>query len=280
MRPHPRPPPPPPPSGTASVLAAGDIAGCTWDGDEATAKLLDANPDATVAALGDVVYGTSSATDFANCYGPTWGRHKARTRPTIGNHETTNDHGNPYWDYFGVAAGERGKGWYSYDLGSSWHVVVLNANCWYVGGCDPASPQGQWLQADLAANARPCTLAYWHEPLFSSAQGSPETKPLWDALSAGGAEVVLNGHQHGYERFAPQRPDGTRDDARGIREFVVGTGGSPYFYDFPSVLANSEVRNGDTHGVLKLNLGTSSYSWNFLPVAGKTFTDSGTTACH
>lgn len=276
----PPPPTPPPPPGTATVLAAGDIAGCTWDGDEATAKLLDANPDATVAALGDVVYGTSSATDFANCYGPTWGRHKARTRPTIGNHETTNDRGNPYWDYFGAAAGDRGQGWYSYDLGSSWHVVVLNANCWYVGGCDPASPQGRWLHADLAANARPCTLAYWHEPLFSSAQGSPETKPLWDALSVAGAELVLNGHQHGYERFAPQRPDGTRDDARGIREFVVGTGGSPYSYNFPSVLANSEVRNGDTHGVLKLILGSSSYSWNFLPVAGKTFTDSGATACH
>lgn len=263
------------------LLAAGDIAGCTWNSDEATARILDANPQGTVAVLGDAVYPDATEAQFEQCYGPTWGRHLARTRPAVGNHEYYTDDANPYWDYFGAAAGERGKGWYSYDLGA-WHIVALNSLCWEVGGCQAGSAQEQWLRADLAASTAPCTLAYWHTPLFTSVPNNrdPSLAPLWQALYDAGAEVVLNGHAHAYERFAPQTPDGAADADRGIREFTVGTGGSPYLYGFGTPAANSEVRENTTHGVLKLILGQRGYTWEFLPVEGKTFTDSGSGTCH
>jgi hypothetical protein len=228
-----------------------------------------------------MVQGSGTAAEFRDCYGPTWGRFKARTRPAVGNHEYLTPGAGPYWDYFGSAAGARGKGWYSYDVGSSWHVVVLNANCWEAGAsCKAGSEQERWLRADLAAHRRPCTLAYFHQPLFSSIEGLDSVRPLWNALHDAGADLVLNGHKHGYERFAPQRPDGTRDDARGIRQIVVGTGGSPEFLPFGAPLPNSEVRATRVHGVLKLTLSTASYRWDFLPASDTTFTDSGATACH
>ncbi len=226
-------------------------------------------------------YPDGSTTDYANCYDPAWGRFKPRTRPVIGNHEYVTPGAAPYFAYFGASAGEPGKGYYSFDIGS-WHVAVLNSNCTLAGGCAAGSPQATWLQADLAASTKPCILAAWHHPLFTSAavyDGKSEVIPLWQILQAAGADVVLNGHAHGYERFARQLADGTANTATGIREFVVGTGGAE-LYPMAGVSPNSEVRNDTTFGVLRLKLSASSYSWTFLPVAGSTFTDAGTTACH
>jgi hypothetical protein len=199
----------------------------------------------------------------------------------VGNHEYGTPGATAYFDYFGPAAGERGKGYYSYDLGT-WHLVVLNSNCRPVGGCGPGSPQERWLRADLAKHHARCTLAYWHHPRFSSGwHGSdPSYQAFWQALSEHDADVVLVGHDHDYERFAPQTASGAVDSRRGIREFVVGTGGGSY-REFPSrAAANSEIRNDKTFGVLRLVLGPSEYSWRFIPEAGKTFTDSGTASCH
>jgi len=265
-------------SGADPVLVgAGDIARCDSAGDTATAKLLD-NISGTVFTVGDNAYESGSATEFANCYEPTWGRHKARTKPSVGNHEYRTPGASGYFGYFGARAGDPTKGYYAYDRGS-WHVVVLNSNCAEVGGCGRSSTQGQWLREDLAAHSNKCTLAYWHHPRFSSGGDESDVAPFWNALYKGGADVVLSGHDHNYERFAPQRPDGTLDRGRGIREFVVGTGGAD-FSTFDSIKPNSRARNDHTHGVLKLTLHPSSYEWKFVPVADETFTDSGTTACH
>jgi hypothetical protein len=270
-------------SGTDPVMVgAGDIANCSnLAGAEATAKLLDTIPG-TVYTLGDNAYGSGTSTEFANCYDPTWGRHMARTRPAPGNHEYYTAGASGYFNYFGPAAGDPKLGYYSYDLGQ-WHVVVLNTNdqCKYVS-CSAGSAQANWLQADLADHPAQCTLAYFHYPLFTSGSYSPgisAVKPLWDVLYSGGADVVLNGHDHLYERFAPQSPSGVPDPGRGIREFVVGTGGAEH-YGIKTAQPTSEVRNTDTYGVLKLTLHASSYDWQFVPVAGKTFTDSGSTSCH
>jgi acid phosphatase type 7 len=271
----------PPPSDTSPVLVgAGDIANCSTTTDEATAKLLD-GISGTVFTLGDNVYNSGTLTEFNNCYGPTWGRHKARTKPSVGNHEYETAGASGYFNYFGAAASDPKKGYYSYNLGD-WHIVALNSMCEQVGGCGATSPMVSWLKQDLATNQRKCTIAYFHHPLFSSgsAHGNdPKMKPSWDALYAANAEVVLSGHDHNYERFAPQSPSGTLDTARGIREFVVGTGGT-HLRPMGTIKPNSQVRNTTTHGVLKLTLQPTSYEWNFVPVAGKTFTDSGSTACH
>jgi acid phosphatase type 7 len=273
----------PPTTGSAAVLVgAGDIASCDdLDGARATAKLLD-NIPGTVFAAGDLAYPDGSDEQFQNCYGPTWGRFKDRTRPAPGNHEYHSRGASGYARYFGAAAGDPAKGYYSYQLGQ-WHIIVLNSECDAVGGCGAGSAQRQWLQEDLAAHATKCTLAYWHKPLFSSgaAHGNdPEVKPLWDALYAADAEVVINGHDHDYERFAPQDPSGKLDPQRGIREFVVGTGGKNSHRRFATPKPNSERRQADTFGVLKLTLHSTSYDWEFVPEGGKTFTDSGSGTCH
>jgi hypothetical protein len=260
------------------LVGAGDIAHCSTATDEATAKLLD-GLSGTIFTLGDNAYYSGTAAEFANCYGPTWGRHKARTKPSVGNHEYLTSGASGYFGYFGAAAGGPSKGYYSYDRGS-WHVIVLNSNCSNVG-CAAGSPQEQWLRADLAAHPNSCTLAYWHAPLFSSGEhgNSTSVRPFWNALYQANADVVLSGHDHDYERFAPQRPDGTFDSARGIREFVVGTGGTS-LRPFGTIKPNSQSRNSTAHGVLKLTLHAGSYEWKFVPVAGKTFADSGTQSCH
>ena len=228
---------------------------------------------------GDNAYDDGTASQFADCYGPSWGRHKARTRPAAGNHDYHTDGATGYYNYFGAAAGVAGKGYYSYNLGA-WHVVVLNSNCSEVGGCGAGSVQEKWLRADLAANPTSCTAAIWHHPLFSSGQhgNNSSVKPLFKALYDYDADVVLNGHDHTYERFAPQDANGVAT-AQGIREFVVGMGGRSH-YDWGSVKPNSEVRNRNTYGVIKLTLHATSYDWKFIPEAGKTFTDSGSQACH
>ncbi|MGE5759302.1 MAG: Ig-like domain-containing protein, partial [Gemmatimonadota bacterium] len=262
------------------LTGAGDISNCSNNSDEATAELLDGIPG-TVFTAGDNVMPNGTTSEFANCYDPTWGRHKARTRPAAGNHDYNTSGAAGYFAYFGAAAGEPGKGYYSYALGA-WHIVVLNSNISTTSG----SAQDTWLRADLAAHPNQCTLAYYHHPLYSSASGSGSGGATYSGvqtfvndLYAAHADLVMNGHRHIYERIAPMTPDGTADPAFGIRGFIVGTGGdgggSP-----TNVFPLSEVRNGDTRGVLKLYLYDDSYAWKFVPIAGKTFTDSGSAACH
>jgi hypothetical protein len=270
-------------SGDPILVGAGDVASCDdLAGAKATAQLLDSIPG-TVFVAGDLAYPDGSAEQFANCYGPTWGRQKARTRPSPGNHEFHSGGATPYFDYFGAAAGDPAKGYYSYDLGG-WHVIVINSNCSELsGGCAKGSPEEQWLRQDLAQHTTGCTVAYWHHPLFSSGKehgNDPEIKPFWEALYAANADVVINGHDHDYERFAPQDPDGKPDRARGIREFVVGSGGKNSHRKFGDTKPNSEVRNSDTFGVLKLTLHAKSYDWEFIPEEGKGFRDSGSGNCH
>lgn len=267
-------------AGDPVLVGAGDIAECSGPADEATAKLLDTIPG-TVFAAGDNVYPSGTASEFRDCYASSWGRHKARTKPVPGNHEYFTADAAGYFGYFGSDAGDPSRGYYSYERGS-WHVVALNSNCKEVGGCDADSPQGRWLRNDLADNPAECTLAYFHHPLFSSGSdhgNQPWIRPLWNALYAADAEVVLGAHDHDYERFAPQTPDGTRDEGRGIRQFVVGTGGGTQ-NGFGKIRPNSQARKAGTPGVLKLILKPGSYEWEFVPVAGETFTDSGTTSCN
>ncbi|MFL5761147.1 MAG: metallophosphoesterase family protein, partial [Thermomicrobiales bacterium] len=266
--------------GDPVLLAAGDISSCASTGDEQTAKLLDAQ-SGIVATLGDNAYESGTSSEFANCFNPSWGQYKARIKPAVGNHEYATAGASGYYGYFGAAAGTPSKGYYSYELGA-WHIVVINSNCSQIGGCNAGSPQEQWLRADLAAHPAACTLAYWHHPRFSSGAehgNDGAMAPLWQALYDQGAELVLSGHDHDYERFAPQTPNGTLDPSFGIREFVVGTGGKSH-YPFGSVQANSQVRNNTTYGILKLTLHASGYDWQFLPVAGGSFTDAGSGACH
>ena len=260
---------------SAVLVGAGDIASCAYDDDEATAKLLDSIPGVVFTA-GDNAYSSGTPDQFTRCYGPTWGRPKARTRPSPGNHDYQTPAAAAYYAYFGDAAGDPLLGYYSYDL-SGWHIISLNSNVLMVAG----SPQEQWLRRDLSLHPAPCTLAYWHHPRFSSSEHGNSTapQPLWQALYDANADVVISGHDHTYERFAPQTPTGVLDTARGIREFVVGMGGAS-FYQFPTIRANSEVRNNTTHGVIKLTLRADGYDWEFVPVAGGSFRDSGSGRCH
>jgi acid phosphatase type 7 len=260
-------------------VGAGDISSCNNDHDEATAGLLD-GIEGTVFTLGDNAYGEGSEEQFASCYNPTWGRHLDRTHPAPGNHEYRTPHAAPYFAYFGEAAGDPSRGYYSFDLGE-WHIISLNSNCDDIGGCDEGSKQLTWLQQDLTAHPAQCTLAYWHHPRFSSGEhgNDADVAPLWDALYDSGAEVVLSGHDHTYERFAPQDSTGAPDPEAGVRQFVVGTGGAG-LYDFVDIQPNSELRNNETFGVLKLTLHPDSYEWEFIPAEGATFTDSGSAMCH
>lgn len=264
------------------LVGAGDIASCDdLSGAEATAKLIDKIPG-TVIAVGDLAYPDGTDEQFAKCYGPTWGRFKDRTRPAPGNHEYHSDGASGYVHYWGEAAGDPKKAYYSFDLGK-WHIISLNSECKQVGGCGKESEQGKWLQQDLAKHPTACTLAYFHRPLFSSglAHGKdPEVKPLWDILYQGGADVIISGHDHDYERFAPQDPEGKSDPQHGLREFVVGTGGKNSHRIIGPAQPNSELRQADTYGVLKLTLHADGYDWEFVPEAGKNFTDSGTGKCH
>ena len=265
---------------STTLLAAGDIASCASDGDEQTAALLDTLPG-TVLTLGDTAYDHGSADEFRRCYSPSWGRFRDRTYPAPGKHDYQTTDASGYYEFFGPRAGQSGKGWYSFDRGR-WHLIALNSNCDAVGGCQPGSEQERWLRADLAAHPARCTLAFWHHPRFSSGttHGSdPAVGGLWTALYQAGADVVLVGHEHNYERFAPLDPLGGVDPARGVREFVVGTGGKSH-YPFGPPLPGSEVRNSDSFGLLELQLRPTGYSWRFLPAQGGSFQDSGSGRCH
>jgi hypothetical protein len=273
--PGPAPTPTPPPNSSEPVLVgAGDIAMCPGGSQEATASLLD-RIAGTVITTGDNVYDAPTLQNYVDCYGPSWGRHLARTRAAPGNHDY--DYPGPftYFAYFGSAAGSDGLGYYSYDL-AGWHVVALNS----VVSMRPGSAQYEWLDADLAADTSRCTVAYFHHPLFSSAQNgpTPAVRDLWRVLYDRGVDVVVNGNDHVYERFAPQDPDGRADPARGIRQFTVGTGGASLYW-FGAPQANSVVR-ASVHGVLKLMLQASGYTWEFVPIAGQSFKDSGSGTCH
>ena len=280
---------PPDPDAAPVLGAAGDIACDPADPDfdagagTATACRMGDTSDLLAAAdvvmpLGDIQYESGGLELYDASYGPSWGRFLAVTRPVVGNHEYEQPNASAYFTYFGAAAGTPGKGWYSFDVGG-WHVVVLNSECTIVG-CGPGSVQYAWLQQDLAASTATCTLAAWHRPSFSSgAHGTDEhTAPLWSLLDAEGAEVVLSGHDHHYERFAPQDAAGVRSSA-GMRQFVVGTGGKSLNQLEGTAAANSLVRGDDAFGVLLLTLRAGAYDWTFEPVAGSTFTDRGSATC-
>jgi hypothetical protein len=267
----------PPPEEPTVLVGAGDIANCellSGGGAQATARVLDRIPG-TVFTVGDHAYPAGTAKQYRDCYEPTWGRHKTRTRPSPGNHDYLTSKASGYFDYFGESAGPDRRGYYSYEAGA-WHVVSLNSAV----PADARSEQVKWLREDLAAHPTPCTLAYWHIPVFSSgAHGnSLHMLEVWKVLYEARADVIVNGHDHDYERFAPQDPRGRKDPARGIRAFVVGTGGGGV-YRFKRIRPNSEVRNYSTYGVLRLTLGATSYEWDFVQVAGVPFKDSGTSQC-
>ena len=233
--------------------------------------------------LGDNAYEGGSIDDFLDAYAPTWGRHRWRTHPAIGNHEYSTPHGAGYFAYFCAAAGEPFKGWYSYDVGA-WHFIVLNSNCAEPGvdapACNAGSEQERWLRADLAAHPAKCTAAYWHHPRFSSGSHGDDAvmQDVWQALHDFNADIVLNGHSHVYERFAPQSPTGAPEPGRGIREFVVGTGGA-VLGTLGALHANSEASKAGTWGVLKLTLHDASYEWKFIAVDGSEG-DSGKGDCY
>jgi hypothetical protein len=292
-------------AGDPTIAAAGDIACDPLDSNfnggvgtgiycmqQATADLLVGHGYSAVLSLGDNQYYCGSLSAYQQVYDNTWGQLKSITHPVTGNHEyltqggsepatgcdQSNLGGAGYFGYFGSAAGTAGQGWYSFDIGA-WHLIALNSNCTDAGGCGPSSPQGKWLAADLAAHPNQCTLAYWHIPLFSSGgRANSNSQAFWNALYAAHVDLILNGHDHIYERFAPQAPDGTADPVNGITQITVGTGGANHT-SIAAVAPNSLVINTDSFGVLALTLHPSSFSWSFQHATG-TFTDSGTTSCH
>jgi hypothetical protein len=257
------------------LLGAGDIAECGRKGHEATAALLDTIAG-VIFTVGDHAYPRGTPEQFAQCYGSSWGRHRLRTRPSPGNHDYDTPGAAGYFAYFGRQAGDSALGYYSWDF-AGWHLVSLNSNL----DMSPGSPQERWLRADLAAHPARCTLAYWHHPRFSSGRHGDwaGADGPWRALYDLGADVVVAGHDHIYERFAPQSPDAQADLARGLRQFVVGTGGGDR-YDIPTVRPNSEVRDNTTFGVLMLRLEPERYHWQFVPAGDGTFSDSGVGRCH
>jgi acid phosphatase type 7 len=270
---------------TFTLVGAGDIAWCgNLSGAQATAELIDKIPG-TVFAAGDLAYEKGTYEEFENCYQPTWGRFRKRTKPAPGNHEYNGSDASGYFRYWGRQAGDPEKGYYSFELGA-WHVIALNTNCDVkpLGGCGEGSPEEVWLREDLAAHANGCILAFGHHALFSSGLSAKharhtELRPFWQDLYAAHADLILAGHEHSYERFAPQDPDSHADPEHGILQITVGTGGRSHtFLGFPQ--ANSEIRNSDTFGVLKLTLSPGKFKWEFVPEAGGKFHDSGEGTCH
>jgi hypothetical protein len=267
-----------------NLIGAGDIVNCDGAGGKATAKLLAQFPGATIFTAGDNIDHLATPKEFKNCFGPTWGVFKNQIHPAIGDMEYNmkKPPAYAYFDYFGAAAGTPQEGWYSYDVGG-WHIVVLNSECARVNGCQAGSPQEKWLKDDLAAHPAQCSMAVWHMPRFYSAlaQGLPAFKDVWQDLYDAGVELVVNAHLHYYMRYAPMDVEGQLDEAKGIQEFIVGTGGAiPLVKGAPSCTGNCQVLNNTTFGVIKLTLHPDSYDWAFVPEPGKTFTDGGSRACH
>ena len=259
---------------TVVLAGAGDLANCeTPQASEKVAQLLN-NVEGLLFTAGDNAYENGTFEEFQKCYGPTWGRHLARTRPSPGNHDYNTRGAAGYFQYFGDLAGPAGLGYYSYDHGA-WKILSLNSNV----PAGPGSAQFSWVEGELRSNSAMCTMAYWHHPVFSSGHDGnmPNMRPIWQLLFDHGVEIVVVGHSHHYERFAPQDVTARPMPGRGIREFIVGTG--TYFTRILSIQPNSEVVNGSTNGVLKLTLAPTSYSWEFIPVAGASFRDSGSDVC-
>lgn len=277
------------------LVAAGDIACDSFDTSQTACKQHETaalvkkiNPE-IVLALGDLQYPDGSYENFTKYYNASWGAFVEKTHPVPGNHEYETPGAKGYFDYFNAIevysgrAGERKEGYYSFNVGADnlrWHVVALNSNCWAVGGCNKGSEQLSWLEQDLKNDSARCTLAYWHHPYFSSGQhgSNANMSDVWRVLDQNGVDIVLSGHDHLYERFAPQNADGVAQK-EGVRQFTVGTGGRN-FYQFKAILQNSEVRNNTHFGVLKLTLGEGSYEWEFVPIEGSSFSDKGSERCH
>lgn len=267
-------------SPSISVVAAGDIADCGSDGlqfpDAFRTAGLIAPTDTLVLTLGDNTYPVGAETEFADCFQPTWGGFKERIRPSPGNHDYMTTDAGAYFDYFGAAAGPDRRGYYSFDTGG-WHFISLNSNA----DAGVGSAQYAWLQADLAANSDTlCALAYWHHPVFSSGPHGNDRRmaDVFQLLHAAGAEIVLVGHDHIYERFAPQDAAGNADPDRGVRSFTAGTGGAR-LYSLRKPQPNSEVRDASTHGVLRLTLSSTGYRWAFVPVLDGAPRDEGAADC-
>ncbi len=275
--------------GAVTFIGAGDISDCGHKDTQITADILSRFPDAAIFIAGDASNDQGTLRQFQKCFDPYWGHFKPGIRPAIGNHDYGPEGPMGYFSYFGAAAGEPGKGYYSYDLGlpsknGAWHIIVLNSECPEAGGCTEGSPQEAWLKADLAAHPARCSIAIWHEPRFTSGiHGNyPIYTDFWKDLYAAGVEIILNGHDHNYERFAPQDPIGNADPQNGIREFVVGTGGaqlSPLRYLILRT-ANSQKAITGVYGLLKLDLSPDHYDWEFIAGSGNAATDSGSEACH
>ena len=260
------------------LVGAGDIGSCTLRKAAATAALIAATPG-TVFTAGDNAYERGAADEFRRCYDPSWGQFRDRTRPTPGNHDYETPGAAGYFDYFGSQAGRPKRPWYAYNLGA-WRIYALNSNCEAIGGCERGSRQQRWLAADLRGHPARCVAAIWHHPLFSSgAHGNdPITRDLWRTLQAAGADLVLTGHDHDYERFARQDAKG-RANRNGIREFVVGTGGAER-RRLGTVQPHSQALKAGIFGVLKLTLRRRGYAWEYLAAAGSTFEDRGRAACN
>jgi acid phosphatase type 7 len=256
------------------LLAVGDIGMCDNPNDNKVARFVRSR-SARVATLGDTVYESGSHQEFAECWEPHWGSIKDRIYPAVGNHEYKTPGADGYFDYFGARAGKPTQGWYSYDLGPHWRAIVLNSQCWEVGGCSADSPQGRWLTRTLNEAGDRNVLAYFHAPRYSTGEHGSNLamKPMFRALYLARADIVLSGHDHDYERFAPQNASGDRR-VHGVQQFVVGTGGRGLYPWGRSRLPNTQARNNTTHGVLRLVLRANGYSWRFIPVVG-TYTDSG-----
>ena len=267
-------------SGDPVITAAGDIADpAASSAVRATADLIQSIDPSVALTLGDNQYPSGLLSDYLSGYDPTWGSFLSRTSPAPGNHEyNSSSTAAGYFEYFGSRAPDA---YYSYEVGA-WHLISLNSNCSHVGGCGPGSPQHKWLKGDLAAHPTTCTLAYWHHPRWSSGTkhgGTAATSELWTLLYEAGAELVLSGHEHNYERFAPQDPIGRLDEANGVVQIVAGTGGKSH-YPFGAPKPNSVARSSTAFGVLKLTLHSRGYDFAFRPIPGDTFTDSGSEKCH
>ena len=266
------------PDGDAHLVGAGDIARCGEQGDEQTAALIAAIPG-TVFVAGDGAYDDGSATQYRSCYEGSWGQFKDRTRPVPGNHDYVTADAAGYLGYWGAQARPNGTTWYAFETGA-WHVVMLDSNCDKVGGCGPESAQGRWLAADLKASNAQCTLAIFHHPRWSSGEhgNDRDMDAFWRPLHAAGVDLIVNGHDHDYERFAPLDPSGAEDRQHGIRELVVGTGGG-VLRQFSATAAHSEFRLAGAYGVIELVLRPTSYAWAFDPVDGGV-SDRGSSLCH
>jgi hypothetical protein len=266
--------------GANVFVGAGDVGVCDSDWDSKTGALIEPIPG-TVFMLGDGAYDNGTVQEFADCYGRAWGSFRDRTYPVAGNHEWYTEKAGGYFGYFGERAGSPTRDWYSMDL-AGWHIIFLDSECGHVDGCGQESAQGKWLAADLAkTDPAACVMALWHHPRWSSGHhgNDPRTEYFWRLLYANGADVVLNGHEHLYERYVPIDPNGAPDRKAGLTEFIVGTGGAP-LRRIVKLNPTSAVHDSKTHGVLRLTLHADSYDWAFVPVAGSSFTDSGTGQCH